>query len=559
MGKTFYWVGGATGSTVLEAYNWNNPKNWIVQNATIGGVATTTINQDTIATSTTTSSNSANRFNISTGSIGSAVDTGSYCPGIGDVVIVGELPAIGNKTPKQVKAPLLYGGCGITSGAGWTAGTAHATWQNAQESSGSFNNIGIQSITVKNSFLPNTTTPVYPFEWIGGGITSANSEILSWVESQNSGEDIKALCNSSTSDLRLIVKEHVTTKVNAPFETVDSKPIKVSMFFKAGVKQTIPQPAGNISVVRTKFNDSSSYIALGLFSGFFDSVTIKTDDQNGNNSPDTRYIMISGSYLNDVFVDRYAGNLYMDSSTVVNKMNMTNTVWMGMMRGILQDITIESDFDGPAVRSMLGYSGVISSESSTLRLGPCVYISPSAGRSGYGTEQKYNIQYPPTLNLGISIGETLVGEYQEITSLFVEGQNYNTLSFLDGRWNLSFKGNVNINYLNGKACIIKANPYAPLITQVRVGNAELFDTSEITFTRSCPIIDAGDQDIWYFGEMSDKLRGGLKFFDSTGLIYGSKGIVMANSFEDRNSNKDSRTGDIDYLDTDVEATITTNV
>ena len=82
------------------------------------------------------------------------------------------------------------------------------------------------------------------------------------------------------------------------------------------------------------------------------------------------------------------------------------------------------------------------------------------------------------------------------------------------------------------------------------------ENSEITFTKACPIVNAGDQDIWYFGEMTDKLRGGLKFWDTTGLIYGGKNIVLANSFESQTKGVDSRTGNIDYSSTDTEATVT---
>lgn len=555
MGKTFYWVGGATGANALAAYDWNNPKNWIVQNSVIGGVASSNvgINQNSSTVSTTTSSNAVNRFNVSTGSIGAATDIStSYCPGAGDVVIIGEIPSLGNNTPKQVKAPLLFGGCGVTSGAGWTGNAGFASWLNAQTASATGSNMGIASLTIKNSFLPNTETPVYPFEWIGGGITSSNREILEWVESNNSSTDITALSNANTSDLRVIVKEQVTTNCSVPFETVTRKPVKVSLLFKAGVKQpqTVAAGASPMSVVKTKFMETSSHIALGIFGGMFDVVTIK----EANNEPSSRFILFSQSYLNDVLVDRFGGTLWMAWDNYINKMNMTNTIWYGNMdSSLVQSFNIESSFNGPLVRSTLGYTGVLPSEHSMLKVGPCQFIHPT-NASSVGTG-RYSTAFPPTISLGTDIGLTLLGEEQKLPRLEIEGRDEDLISYLNGRWHLSFKGNINLNYLNAKQCVLKANPSAPTTSKVRIGTAEMSGNGEITFTKDSPIVDAGDQDIWYFGQMTDRLRGGLKFLDSTGLIFGSRGIVMANSFEDRDLKTDSRSGDIDYSPTETQGTV----
>ena len=561
MGKTFYWVGGATGANALAAYDWNNPKNWIVQNSVIGGVAlsNSTINQKTTLASTTTSSNASNRFNVSTGSIGSASDLSvSYCPGPGDNVIIGELPPIGNNTPKQVKAPLLFGGCGVTSGAGWTGSDGFASWANAQTPSGTGPNMGVAALTIKNSFLPNTETPVYPFEWLGGGITSSNREILEWVASQNPSVDVNALSNASTSDLRLIVRDQVTTNCTVPFETLTRKPIKASLLFKAGVKQVQQVPSGALpmSVVKTKLMETSGYIALGIFGGIFDVVTVKegTGPSWGGGGPSNRFIMFSNSYINDFSIDRYSGSLWLSWGSYINKMSMQNTMWIGRSDDTVQTLTVESDFNGPLVRSTLGYVGILPADHSTLKIGQCQFIHPSNASTTI-VNGRYNIEFPPTLNLGAEIGLTLLGDEQVLPQLHIEGREEDNLSYLNGRWHISFKGNINMNYLKAKQCVLKANPLAPTVSKIRIGTAELVGSSEITFTKNCPIVDAGDQDIWYFGQMTDRLRGGLKFLDSSGLIYGSRGIIVANSFEDRDLKADSRSEQIDYSPVDTQGTV----
>jgi len=552
MGKTFYWIGGATGANDLSAYDWNNPKNWIVQNSVIGGVAASNggINQNSSPISTTTSSNAVNRFNVSTGSIGAAADISvSYCPGAGDVVIIGEIPTLGNNTPKQVKSPLLFGGCGVTSGEGWTGNAGFASWLNAQTASATGSNMGIASLTIKNSFLPNTQTPVYPFEWIGGGITSVNADILDWVQSNNPSVDVEALSNANTSDLRVIVKEQLTTNCSAPYETTTGNPIKVSLLFKAGVKQPQSGPTP-MSVVKTKLMETSSHIALAIFGGVFDVVTVK----EANNDPSSRFVMFSGSYLNDVLFDRFGGTLWMSWDNYINKMSVLNTFWYGQTDPTLtQSFNMEANFDGPLVRSTLGYTGVLPAEHSIMRVGPCMYIAPSnASSTGTG---RYNNASPPTISLGTDIGLTLLGEEQKLPQLHIEGRDEDLISYLNGRWHLSFKGNTNLNYLNAKQCVLKANPNAPAISKVRIGTAELVGNCELTFTKDSPIIDAGDQDIWYFGQMTDRLRGGLKFLDASGIVFGSRGIVMSNSFEDRDIKKDSRTGDVDYSPIDTQGTV----
>lgn len=563
MAKTFYWVGGATGANVLEAYNWNNPKNWIVQNATSGGIINTTPNISSSSPTTTTKNNAANRFNVSTGSIGAASDVSqSYCPGIGDTAIIGELPAIGNNTATQVKAPLLFGGCGVTSGANWTSAVPYATWSNAQTPAGADLNIGLSTLTIKNSTLPNTTQAVYPFEWIGGGVSLSSADILNWVKEQNPGEDIEALISTSTQDLRLIVKDSVNTNILAPYDVNGRKPIKVSLLFKAGVKQAFLQGGSPVKIVKTKFFDTSSDIALGVYGAAFDSVEVKTNPQNSAHGPSNRFISFgSVSYLNDVFVDRFGGNLFIDSSTYVNNVSITNTAWYGVDSdaGIQQDLTLECYFDGDTVRTIFGYTqaGIISGEKSTLRVTPCTIVHPQLIRDGYGPDMPYSTSIPPTINLGLPTPITLLGDEQEIMAAFIQGQQYDDVSFLDGRWHLSFKGSVNMNYLYANNCLVKCSPDAVQVAKVKIGNADFKENSEITFTKACPIVNAGDKDVWYFGGLTDKLRGGLKFWDTTGLVYGGKGIVLCNSFEDQTIGKDSRTGDIDYGNTDVEATVTT--
>jgi len=561
MGKTFYWVGGATGNNALDKYNWNNPNNWVVQNVVSGGISNTTQGiSSTTTTVSTTKNNAVNRFNVSTGSIGSSTDQSkTYCPGIGDFVIIGELPALGNNTPVQVKAPLLFGGCGITSGQNWASTTPYAAWENAAGNTGTGVNIGISTITIKNNKVANTDSVVYPYEWIGGGITGSSSEILDWVKAQNPGVDVESLITSTTSDLRLIVKDSVNTDIGNPYEMVNSSPIKVSLLFKAGVKQAFTLAGSPANIVKTKFFDTSSHIALGVFGGIFDSVEIKTNPTNSNHGPSTRYIQF-GSYsvLNDVFVDRYAGNLYVDSSTYVNNINITNTSWYGFDRGIEQNITLECYLDGPIVRTALGYTvGTVTATESTLKVTPCTIIHPQLTRDGYQPDLPYSTAFPPTINLGLPIGETLIGDEQEMKSVIVQGQQYDLISYLDGRWHLCFNGSVNMNYLNANNCLVKCSQNIPQTAKVRIGNAEFKENSEITFTKACPIVNAGDKDVWYFGELTDTLRGGLKFLDTTGIVYGGKGIVIANTFEDSEIGIDSRSGSIDYQNTDIQATVTT--
>jgi len=558
MAKTFYWVGGATGANVLEAYNWNNPKNWIVQNSTFGGgLGVSQLNQGTNTSTTTSSSNPANRFNVSTGTLGAITDVSLTCPGIGDVVIIGELPSIGNNTPTTVQAPLLFGGCGVTSAAGWTGSTPYATWSGASVASGTGTNIGLSTLTIKNNYLPNTTTPVYPFEWVGGGITSGNVDVVNWLKNKHPSEDILSYSSLNTSDLRVLVKDEVKTECMVSFDTTKNAPLKVSLLFKGGVKTRVASPSGAINVVKTKYTDTSSHIALGLFRGAFDIVTIKEP----KGSPATRYISTAECILNEVYVNDYPGSLYLDQNSKINKMELNDTMWMGDIDEVLQTFIIESSFVGSNVRTTLGYVGLLPADHSSLKVGPCAFIHPnSSTQDARLANTKYNVRTPPTLIVGSEIGVTLLEDtdsFQKIPYFTVTGKNEDLTSFLNGRWHIQFKGSTNINYMKSTFGILKTSRYAPLNTKIKIGTVDMYNQSEITFTKNCPIVDAGDQDIWYMGQLTDKFRGGLTFLDSTGIIYGSRGIVAANTFLNKDKNIDSNTGEIDYNVLDIQGSVTT--
>jgi hypothetical protein len=539
MGKTFYWVGGATGANALSPYNWNNPKNWIVENS---GLATSLVSGST--------AKGANRFNLNTGAVGAVTDESvTYCPGIGDVAIIGDLPKIGN-APKQVKAPLLFGGCGITSG---TGPSQHTTWVGAQVASGTGQNIGLATINIRNRFVDGSTTEaVYPFAWIGGGVsTERNPDLLAYLLLEGP-IDANLLNSADAQDLRLIVRDEVNVDSRVGFtSSAPDTPVRCNLLFKAGVKKTV----GGLNVVKTVLKDTSTHIALGIYDGKFDGVEIKKKNDNDVSYPTTRFLYFVNCRLNDVLMEDYAGGFLFDYSTKVNNVVVTSPSWYGSMKDSLgetvnQTFTFECTFDGPSVRTELGYSGVDPSVVSTLSVG-----KPFGVWSGGNAGEPYAVQYPPTITLGTEPSVSLLGEEQIIRTVEVNGLDYDDFNFVDARWHISFKGNTNIKYLKSSYGILKANPLCPVNANIKIGNAELSNHSEITFTKNCPIVDAGDQDVWYFGAMTDTLRGGLKFKDSTGLVYGGKNIVMANSYE--NEGKDTVSGQVDYDLADITATTET--
>ena len=129
MAKTFYWIGGATGSNALSPYDWNNAKNWLI----VSDQSTTTSSRFKVSSTTTNQ--------IDTGvnrEVGAGVSK-TYCPGSTDTVFVGS-PKYG-----QAKAPLLFGGCGTaatTSSPGWTSATI---------TGGTGNSLGLSSLNIENT------------------------------------------------------------------------------------------------------------------------------------------------------------------------------------------------------------------------------------------------------------------------------------------------------------------------------------------------------------------------------------------------------------------------
>lgn len=552
MAKTFYWVGGATGSNALDKYNWNQPRNWVVKRNSLvtpkgsGG----TVRIDTSA------------YNDAT-----ADESVSYCPGPTDFVIIGD-------SSYPAKSPLLFGGCGTTANA------SSAIWQNATTSTGSGNSLGLNSITIYNNTTEKTNNGAsYPFKWVGGGLENiTTNERLTWVKEQNPDVDVESLLSTNTQDLRIIVHNQVMTNVGMGYNGTLAndglgaingdlnEAIQILLYFKAPGKTLI----GSSNLVRTKFIDQSDKAVIGLFNGYFDSVLVKqapilTGVYFGG--PGDRYIMLNDCKINDVMFDKYGGSFHIDINSKINTMSVNETQWYGWSRGSVtteknhQQFIIQNNFESSVLTEHLGHSIVSGLPSARLNVGPVTYIGAGLIYADRPSGSAYNIEYPPTITLGTDPSSSLLGDYQTCREFNITGTQYDSFGNLDGRWHVSFAGSLDYKLVNAKNTILKLSPIAPAGPygiKVGIGTANLSENSEITFTNQCPIVDAGTQDGWYFGKLDNTLSGGLRFLDNSCVVWGGKGVVMANTttLDINGTIVDNTTGTQTYNNDSVSASIT---
>lgn len=548
MAKTFYWVGGATGNDALDKYNWNQPKNWIVKRNSI---------------STPVGKGGSIRIDTSSYNDATADESVSTCPGPTDFVIIGD-PSF------PAKSPLLFGGCGIT------ANSTTAIWTNATTSTGSGNSLGLNTINLFNKALPNSGAASYPFKWLGGGLENiTTNERLTWVKEQNPSVDIESLLSTHTNDLRLIVHNQVTTNFEVGYNGGSasdagtylpdlSECVHVSLYFKVPGKTL----AGGTNTVKTKFIDRSDKLVLGVFNGYFDLFQVN-ERPNATGlymgSPGDRYISLNDCKINNVLFDKYGGSFNIDINSKINTMKINESLWYGWTTSAnsseknIQQFVIQANIDGAVLTEDLGHTIASGSATSKLEVGPVSYSVPGLVNSR-GQASAYNTDYPPTIILGTDPSVTLLGDYQTCREMNISGSQFDPMQIIDGRWHVSFAGSANYNLLTGKNVILKLNPYAPAGPygiKVGIGTVVLSENSEMAFTNLCPIIDAGAQDGWYLGKLDNTLSGGLRFLDNSCLIWGGKGVYMANTttLNVNGTTYDNTTGIQTYNNDSVSASI----
>jgi len=192
--NTFYWVGGATGTTSASRFDWNEPSNWLTQKYVSAGI--------------------------------SQVVTATEPPGVGDAVYVGIKPL----ATSIIRSPLLFGGFqgGITGGNWWGPGTI-AGITNATGLSGTtytglaLFNIGAlrtyygpreRSIGDTNPLTKYFHTDImdYKFPIIGGGLTGEAISLLKAANvvgmTHSDWDALAAACTERQS--KLVVKSNDT-------------------------------------------------------------------------------------------------------------------------------------------------------------------------------------------------------------------------------------------------------------------------------------------------------------------------------------------------------------
>ena len=618
MAKTFYWIGGATGTNALSPYDWNNAKNWLIVSDQ----------------STTTSS----RFKVSsTPNLPNQIDTGvnrevgagvskTYCPGSTDTVFVGS-PKYG-----QAKAPLLFGGCGTaatTSSPGWTSATI---------TGGTGNSLGLSSLYIENTRIPCVNAseednckslPSYPFAWIGGGIEnvadSGENGKTDWVVNNVilnnptlTRESVLALLSTQSQDLRVIVQRSVSTNLTTAYllqEETNQLGQYIGSYggwgdpdYSTQVILAFKAQARTNNKCITKYSDKSIKANIGMFNANFNEVEIldvfdsvgtagvleELEADNIDNdqfyfaTPGDRSISFFNScVLGKVTATKYGGNLYFSDDSKADTVTLNGHMWWGYSTYSIittndnNDSITTKDFVRPQqslevycsftdTPTLLGYTGFGSTAKLIVTpvswLNPDLYNKDNAGAISTTTTTEtqelvgdsssytvnFNVRTPPTVKLGTFDMES--ENYQTATEIVVTGTNEITRQFPfqwvgDGRWHIAFVGSVNINTITGSSVVVKtvAQEFGgsdyPLVA---VGSMILSNNCSVVLDdyNNTPVEEAGNQNGWRIGSLSNIWQGGLFFNTSDCEIYNGFGVrtITTNIVEGINTTTGSSTG-----------------